>query len=229
MPEARNLALASDLTDAAVLDAVPCYPVPPSGASPAIDALRASRTGHGYIVGKDGVVLVLRRPWLALDQRIATAVAGHPPYGPTGGNSGNLRCGLIPHLLWELVLDHFRAALPNEAAAFVIWNENTGEFMLEFPAIEEATPSRLVYRTPQPDHGCHVICDLHSHGTMPAFFSATDDRDDTGSTKIAVVVGNLGHDSGPSIKARLCAHGMFLPMPAAPFVGLAAEDAADAD
>jgi len=221
-------ALASDPTAAAVLDAVPCYPVPPTGTSPAIDALRASRGGHGYIVGKDGVMLVLRRPWLALDQRITTAIAGNPPYGFTGGNSGGLLCGLIPHLLWELALDHFRAALPDEAAAFVIWNEHTGEFSLDFPVIEEATPSRLVYRTPHPGSGYHVVYDLHSHGTMAAFFSATDDRDDAGSTKIAVVVGNLGHEGEPSVKARLCAHGMFLPMPAPPFVGLAVEDTADA-
>ena len=34
--------LADDPTAAAVLAAVPCYPVPLSGRSPAIDALRAS-------------------------------------------------------------------------------------------------------------------------------------------------------------------------------------------
>ena len=36
--------LADDPTAAAVLGAVPCYPVPPSGRSPAIDALNYSRS-----------------------------------------------------------------------------------------------------------------------------------------------------------------------------------------
>lgn len=213
--------LASDPTAAAVLDAVPCYPVPPSGSSPAIDALRASRAGHGFIVGRDGMMLILRRPWLELDQRITTDIAGHLPYGSIGGNGGTLRCGLIPREIWNLALDHFHGALPNEAAAFVIWDEHSKEFALEFPVIDEATPSRLVYRTPQPGPGCHVICDLHSHGTMGAFFSRTDDEDDADTTKIAVVVGQLDHSRGPQFVARLCAGGMFLPMPNPPFEGMA--------
>lgn len=218
MPD--TLALAEDPTAAAVLDAVPCYPVPPSGRSPAIDALRASRAGHGFIVGSDGLMLILRRPWLELDQRITTDVSGHLPYGPTGGNSGGLRCGLIPRRIWTQAIDHFRAALPNEAAAFVIWNEQTREFSLDFPQIEEATPSRLVYRTPQPGESCHVVCDMHSHGIMGAFFSRTDDQDDAHSTKIAVVVGKLGLQREPMFAARLCAGGMFLPMPNPPFEGM---------
>ena len=59
--------LAHDPTAAALLSDVPCYPVPLQGGSPALDALRAARVGHGLAVGKDGVLLILRRPWLALD------------------------------------------------------------------------------------------------------------------------------------------------------------------
>ena len=59
--------LADDPTAAAVLAAVPCYPVPPQGRSPALDALRKASSGHGLAVGSDGVMLVRRRPWLALD------------------------------------------------------------------------------------------------------------------------------------------------------------------
>ncbi len=59
--------LADDPTAAAVLSAVPCYPVPPRGRSPALDALRAARAGHGLAIGNDGVMLILRRAWLALD------------------------------------------------------------------------------------------------------------------------------------------------------------------
>ena len=68
--------LADDATAAAVLDAMPCYPVPPFGRSPVIEALRASRIGHGLAIGHDGVMLILRRPWLALDVPIASPHRG---------------------------------------------------------------------------------------------------------------------------------------------------------
>jgi hypothetical protein len=63
--------LANDPTAAALLEAVPCYPVPSMGRSPGLDALRSSRAGHGVAVGADGVMLILRRPWLALDAPLA--------------------------------------------------------------------------------------------------------------------------------------------------------------
>lgn len=212
--------LADDPTAAAVLAAVPCYPVPPSGQSPAIDALRAARAGHGLAIGHDGVMLILRRPWLELDVPVVPPIDAHVPYGSVGAPRADLRCGLIPRELLDQILDHFVAALPNEAAAFVIWNEQTRAFSIEFPAIDEATPSRLVYRTPNLGPDCHLVCDIHSHGRGGAFFSATDDADDAHATKISMVVGLLGDDAiGPVVKMRLCAGGMFLPMPRSPFAG----------
>jgi PRTRC genetic system protein A len=73
------------------------------------------------------------------------------------------------------------------------------------------------------EQGWHLVCDLHSHGAGPAFFSATDNGDDAHSTKIAIVVGSLGRDDGPTFAARLCAGGMFLGLPSLPF-----EEATDA-
>ena len=211
--------LADDPTSAEVLSAVPCLPVPPSGRSPAIDALRAAQAGHGVAVGHDGVMLILRRAWLAIDTPVAPPLATYLPYGSIGEPSAYLRCGLVPAELLVAILAHLRAALPNEAAAFVIWNEATGDFAVNFPVIDEATPSRLVYRTPHLAAGWHLVCDIHSHGTAPAFFSATDDADDAHATKIAIVFGNLDQPAGPTTASRLCAGGMFLPMPRSPFAG----------
>ncbi len=211
--------LASDPTAAEVLEAVPCLPVPPTGRSPAIDALRAQRAGHGVVVGNDGVMLIVRRPWLEVDMPVATPVAAYLPYGSIGGPRVVLRCGLVPADLLSAILAHLRAALPNEAAAFVIWNEAAPEFAVQYPTIDQATPSRLVYRTPPLPIGWHLVCDVHSHGRAPAFFSSTDDTDDAHATKIAVVFGNLDAPFGPTMVNRLCAGGMFLPLPRSPFVG----------
>lgn len=213
------IALANDLTAAAVLADAPCYPVPPSGGSPAIDALRAGHAGYGLAVGRDGVMLILRRPWLALDALVTPPITAYLPYGTVGAPQASLRCGLIPAHIRVDILAHLRAALPNEAAAFVIWHEPTGEFAVRFPAIDEATPSRLVYRPPTLAAGWHLVCDIHSHGRAAAFFSRTDDIDDAGATKIALVFGHLDARDGPMMAARLCAAGMFLPIPRSPFAG----------
>lgn len=211
--------LADDPTDAAILAAVPCYPVPSSGRSPAIDALRTARAGHGLAVGHDGVMLILRRPWLALDVPVAPPFEAHLPYGSIGEPRADLRCGLIPRGMLMRIRDHFLAELPNEAAAFILWNDVTREFAIDYPAIDEATPSRLVYRPPAPQPGWHMVCDIHSHGLGAAFFSATDDADDAHATKVSCVIGRLGHPEGPAMLARLCVGGMLLPLPRSPFSG----------
>jgi len=211
--------LADHPTAAALLTEVPCYPVPLQGGSPALDALRAARAGNGLAIGKDGVMLILRRPWLALDVPVTPPIAAHFPYGETGGSRAELRCGRIPREHLDHILLKLSAALPNEAAAFVLWNETTREFAVEFPVIDEATPSRLVYRTPILPPDWHMVCDIHSHGAGPAFFSATDDADDAHTTKISLVFGRLGDPDGPTRASRLCAGGMFLPLPRSPFAG----------
>lgn len=211
--------LTDDPTAAAVLAAVPCYPVPPHGRSPALDALRGARSGHGLAVGNDGVMLILRRPWLALDVPISGPITAYLPYGGMGAPRADLRCGLIPAVHLAGILDHFRAALPNEAAAFLLWNEASEEFAVNLPVIDEATPTRLVYRTPALPPDWHLVCDIHSHGHSSAFFSATDDADDAHATKISLVFGRLDASEGPAMASRLCAGGMFLPLPRSPFSG----------
>lgn len=211
--------LANDATAAALLAEVPCYPVPPSGQSPAIDALRAARTGQGLAIGQAGVMLILRRPWLALDTYITDRPHAYLPYGLGEKEKAGLRCGLIPPDHLVQILHHFREALPNEAAAFAIWNEVTSEFAVRFPTIEEATPSRLIYRVPVLEADWHVVCDIHSHGTGPAFFSATDNADDSHATKISLVFGRLDQPGNEDMASRLCAAGMFLLLPRSPFQG----------
>jgi PRTRC genetic system protein A len=212
--------LADDMTAAAVLDAMPCYPVPPFGMSPVIEALRASRVGQGLAIGKDGVMLILRRPWLALDVPVASPIAGYLPYGSIAVPRAELRCGLVPRAFYDEVLGHLRSKIPDEAAAFILWNEATHEFAVAYPDIDEATPTRLVYHMPRLLPDWHMVCDIHSHAHGRAFFSATDDADDAHATKIAIVLGRLDHPNGPTMSARLCAGGMFLPLARCPFAGV---------
>src|SRR3546814_14090267 len=107
-----------------------------------MDALRDTHAGHGLAIGNDGVMLILRRPWLALDIPVTPPISAYVPYGSVGAPRADLLSGLIQHELLEQIIDHFRQALPNDAAAFVIWNEHTSTLALHFPRIVEASTKR---------------------------------------------------------------------------------------
>jgi PRTRC genetic system protein A len=55
-----------------------------------------------------------------------------------------------------------------------------------------------------------VILDLHSHGTMGAFWSGTDDNDEQGF-RVYGVIGRL--DERPEIRLRLGVYGYWFPIP----------------
>ena len=55
-----------------------------------------------------------------------------------------------------------------------------------------------------------IILDLHSHGSMPAFWSATDNIDEVGF-RFYAVIGRL--DEAPEIQLRLGVYGYFLSLP----------------
>jgi len=55
-----------------------------------------------------------------------------------------------------------------------------------------------------------IVCDLHSHGNMRAFFSQTDDADEQ-ATKAYVVIGKL--DTEPEIRLRVGVYGCWQPLP----------------
>ena len=55
-----------------------------------------------------------------------------------------------------------------------------------------------------------VICDLHSHGNMRAFWSATDDTDEQGS-QLYAVIGKL--DMEPEIRLRVGVYAYWQPLP----------------
>jgi hypothetical protein len=56
----------------------------------------------------------------------------------------------------------------------------------------------------------NILCDLHSHGNMPAFFSQTDDADEQ-AAKLYAVMGNL--DTVPEIRLRVGVYGYWMALP----------------
>ncbi|MGU7775657.1 PRTRC system protein A [Burkholderia sp. MR1-5-21] len=166
-----------------------------------------ARPGERLLIASDGVYLEILRPWVCLVRRIARyEVSTAVPYGKVEETTA-LMCGQIPA---ELVAEFHamaRAALPNEAGAWIVWNSVMGTFrIVALPSLSHG-PGHLVYERPRLAEGEWLVVDCHSHGAGPAFFSRTDNQDDRHDVKFALVLGRC--DRTPSIALRLCAKGIF--------------------
>lgn len=165
--------------------------------------------GHRYLAARDGLWIDIHRP-LA---RIRAPLAASPlplPYGSPEpvfefafGRIGE-HMGLLKQFIAEA-----RAALPNEFAAWLVW-DSYDKVMLYRPCRTiDASADRIHFERPNLDRNECLAIDLHSHGAAPAFFSSTDNADDAGEVKIAGVVGSLDQPA-PSLCFRVCAMGVFV-------------------
>ncbi len=176
--------------------------------------------GHRFLVASSGLWLECRRPWLYLLRPIAPQ-AGSAVALPFGDLAPSIRLafGKVPHDFIRGFAEMARKTMPNEHAAFVQWEEPsgqpgapaTGRLVWEPAHINAATPVSVEVQRPVSEEGYSIAIDFHSHGASAAFFSDTDDADDRHEVKIAIVVGNLDQPV-PSIAARLCCLGLMLPV-----------------
>lgn len=152
-------------------------------------------TAFTYILAGNGLLLEAENPLLRARALIAPAqVRGLPPLGPYL----ELRHGLIPGYLMNLVVSACAATPDREVYAAIAWE---GEYRVVVP--------------PQTGSGGHVeyevvpstVVGIHSHGSMGAFFSGTDDSDDQGFL-VSVVMGELGRLVATG-RARACLYGYF--------------------
>lgn len=169
-----------------------------------------AENSHRLLLGRDTVALEIRRPWLhaVLDLCESEGLALETPYGDVDTvfeTAFDWNAHAFP--LIGRFIDEARAAAPNEHAAWLVWNAPIGK--LEYvPLVPISTSSGgISYHRPPLAFGLSLAIDLHSHGHLGAFFSATDDEDDHGSVKIAGVVGSL---DSPLIgwTFRICALGL---------------------
>ncbi|MEM5314154.1 PRTRC system protein A [Paraburkholderia sp. JHI869] len=165
--------------------------------------------GERLLIASNGVFLEINRPWIRLVRRLGsfewrTAV----PYGEAAELT-ELPCGSVPAELVAEFARMARAALPNEAGAWIVWEAATGLFRLvPLPSLSHS-PAHLSYDRPQLRDREWLVIDCHSHGRGDAYFSGTDDRDDQHDVKFALVLGHCHRT--PSVALRLCAKGRFEP------------------
>ena len=92
-----------------------------------------------------------------------------------------------------------------EAMAHIVWNETTQSYRVAIPT-QVVSKAAVTYTNDHIDHDCeHIILDIHSHNTMGAFFSGTDEADDKGGTRISGVAGNLDR-ANPNLIWRFNLH-----------------------
>jgi len=172
------------------------------------DLAPLEKNGHRYLLAEDGLYIEARRPWLRITWPVAISDAPLP-YGAV--HNMGMHIGFQWSELTEL-LDPFErdahAAMPNEFAAWITWKlTESGSHLLTYLPLyaKSASPGGLDLIRPALPEGEHLVADLHSHGAMEAFFSATDDEDDAGEVKYSAVLGGLGDK--PKWRVRLCLPG----------------------
>jgi Prokaryotic homologs of the JAB domain len=159
-----------------------------------------------------GLYLAASTPNLAIRVRLARAVVPDLPVVPMGAT---LTQGPIDSGIWDALVQRARAAIPDEVLLAIIAREPAdgelfvaaaGPYTLVEPQLDETgtgdwqaqrASGCAVRATPIPD----AVVEVHSHHAMRAYFSSTDDQDET-ARRVYGVIGRLESER-PEIALRV--------------------------
>ena len=163
---------------------------------------------------RNGTVYELRR------SEVGTIIA--PSFGDM--DLSDVRAGFRPALppipfdLFCEVIAFFRSFLHDgleyEALVHVYWDKACEEYRVVVPPqwVQKASVDAVISLEDVLDEERYIhFADIHSHNTMAAKFSATDDADEKAS-RVYIVVGRL-HEYFPHVSARVSCNGVFVPIP----------------
>ena len=193
-----------------MIDKLVTYHIHKRDPLPVNDAL-----AYQYVLAGNGVfVRAETRFFTALLPVTASTVRGLPPLRP----QFQLLVPRIPARLLDAVLtDARRARRPDHGRPDNGLNEVLYQFHHHGRAVQvkkpaqQATPTSVATDvTTAVANAATIICDLHSHGNMRAFFSQTDNADEQGA-RLYAVIGRL--DSEPEMRLRVGVYGYWLALP----------------
>lgn len=107
-----------------------------------------------------------------------------------------LPAGKIPGKYWDQIVTFFRQVMKlkkadMEAHAWILWSEERGYFIsVPKQIVSKASVSYTPDSENLPD-GAIIVVDIHSHNTMGAFYSGTDNNDDKTKIFYTGVVGKI--------------------------------------
>ena len=150
-----------------------------------------------YVLSGNGVFVEAEGPLLAARVPIAHAeVRGLAPLEARVV----LRHGLVPQRFFDLALGTMLTDITKEHYVAVTWNDGYHFYVPE----QEGSGGGVEYAV-----GNNIVLDLHSHGTMSAWFSTTDNKDEQGF-KLFGVCGKL--DKTPEVRLRVGIYGYHHPV-----------------
>ena len=168
----------------------------------------AQSIGYDYVLAGNGLFKRARnRHMEALIPLAGSRVAGLPPIEPYL----SLSEGIVSGSALRHALDDAKklCALANVEAMYqLLRRQGNGRTAIRRPRQRTGAASLEYVDAGDPD----VLADVHSHHRMRAFFSATDDGDETGF-RIYVVMGDIF--AMPEIAVRVGIYGDHYPIPAA--------------
>lgn len=122
-------------------------------------------------------------------------------------NSDQLK---IPKKLLSDIIDRFRMDIHRECALQLFMTKDEKGYWLYEPR-QTATSCDVTFeRNNVMEDEYVLVMDIHSHGKLPTFFSATDDRDEKG-IRLYMVIGNFSEENPRSYNIMLRAgmNGVF--------------------
>jgi PRTRC genetic system protein A len=193
-----------DVRDIALAASFPVASVPKFG-----DFSPLKQSGQRLLVAGNGFFLEVRRSWLYAVQRCGLPVGGvRYPFGRVR-QCVELSFGRLPSEQVRQFIAVAREHCPLEVAGVIVYSATGGLLQLRLCESEQAGLCRVRYRVPTLASDEDIVADIHSHGGAEAGFSATDDVDDAGATRFAIVVGEVD-TSKPQVAVRLCLNGLFV-------------------
>ena len=107
-----------------------------------------------------------------------------------------LPAGKIPYLFFEQIVEFFRQVSTKmkaefEAHAWILWTAEKGYFIsIPEQNVSKASVS-FTYNDESLPPGSVIVLDIHSHNTMGAFYSSTDNNNDKSGIYYSAVIGKL--------------------------------------
>ena len=183
----------------------------PFVSAPMFSQIEPLATGQRMVLGRNGLFLELKTPWLYCCTKVARLPARLSLAFGDVTEELRFSFGVIPLALLDRFIELARAGLPNEVAGAIVYHCENGSLTLRMHEVITASPSAIEYRIAELAADELLAVDLHSHGWLDAFWSATDDRDDQG-VRICGVFGRLDRNR-PTAKFRVALNGHFMPLP----------------
>ena len=167
------------------------------------DALKSDKTTR-YVTSADGImevrsneigVFIVKASKIAGAEKIKEAFTLNLPKK-------------IPYEIFLQTISFFRGVADrfsnSEAALQIFWDRSKEEYFVYCPKQEVAGSTVDFTRDPVMEQEHLLVMDIHSHNTMGAFFSATDNKDEK-ETRLFGVIGKI-KDEVPEFKFRaVCA------------------------